>query len=66
MSEGYDNMPLWTAVPYGSTFLIVGGTAVYKYAPSSDTWKEMPERTSVARSQGIAAMLVDIDTFPSC
>ena len=43
MSEGYDNMPLWTAVPYGSTFLIVGGTAVYK-GPSINDVGGYPKR----------------------
>ena len=59
------------AVPYGSTFLLVGGgpssyrDAIHKYIPSNDEWEVMPERLSIAKETR-AAMLVHLDMFPSC
>ena len=55
------------AVPYLSTFLLVGGgrDTVHKYVSSDDTWEEMPGRLSAARETP-AAMLVPLDMFPDC
>ena len=53
------------AVPYGATFLLVGGDAIHKYIPSNDEWELMPERLSTARETR-AAMVVRLDMFPSC
>ena len=54
-----------TAVPYGSTFLLVEDDKVYKYIPSSDTWEEIPMPVRPSTYYG-SATLVDLDTFPSC
>ena len=59
------------AVPYGSTFLLVGGggddyrDTIHKYIASTDEWELMPERLSIGRETP-AAMLVHLDMFPSC
>ena len=59
------------AVPYGSTFLLVGGgggtyrDTVHKYILSSDEWELMSDRLGTARETP-AAMLVHLDMFPSC
>ena len=57
-----------TAVPYGSTFLLVEQIhpVVYKYIPSSDTWDEMPMAVRPSTYYYGSATLVDLDTFPSC
>ena len=53
------------AVPYGATFLLIGGDAIHKYIRSNDEWELMPERLSIARETR-AAMIVRLDMFPSC
>ena len=55
-----------TTIPYGLTFLHVGSmenATVLKYIPSSDTWEQILSKPSTTFG---AAMLVDLDTFPSC
>ena len=59
-------------VPYGLTFLLVGGEpspfrdTIHKYIPSNDEWELMPERLGFAKGGVPAAMLVNLDMFPSC
>ena len=60
---GHWAMERGTAVPYGSTFLLVGGDRVYKYIPSSDTWEKILSNPSTMYG---VVMLVDLGTFPSC
>ena len=55
-----------TTIPYGLTFLHVGSMEnanVLKYIPTSGTWELILSKPNYIFG---AAMLVDLDTFPSC
>ncbi len=46
------------SVPYGSTFLLVGGNdKVYKFLPETEEWEEMPEMLSQSKF-AVTAMLI--------
>ena len=59
-------------VPYGDTFLIVGGNdgtgpmdTIYYYEVDTESWSELDATLSSATSQ-LEATSVDINDFPSC
>ena len=64
-----------TVVPYGESFLLVGGEyfenlaettdTIYRYETLSDSWTLLDTRIPYNVSSPIALM-VDIDIFPSC
>ena len=65
-------MQLSTAVPFGNTFVLVGGSIngkvsdmVIKYNPSSQDWEELPGKLREKRSS-VAAMLIPSDATPGC
>ena len=53
------------AIPYGSTFLIVGSGQIDKYVPSDNSWELITELfgSPVDRQ---ATMIVNLEMFPSC
>ncbi len=63
-----------TAVPYGNSFLLVGGLerhggpavdAVYKFDPETENWILMPQRLNRPK-HAVGAVLVRPDEFPAC
>ena len=53
------------AIPYGSTFLIVGSGQMDKYVPSDNSWELITE-LSGSPVDAQATMLVNLEDFPSC
>ncbi len=61
-----------TSVPYGNTFLLIGGNkdfhfldTVYEYVAESGTWKLHPTRLDTPK-RNVGAMLVRKESFPTC
>ncbi len=53
------------SVPYGNTFLLVGGNdEVFKFIPETEQWEEMPEKLSEGRF-GVTAMLINLEDIAS-
>ena len=54
-----------SAIPFGSTFLIVGSGQIDKYVPSGNSWELITELfgSPVDRQ---ATMIVNLEMFPSC
>ena len=53
------------SVPYGNTFLLVGGNdEVFRFIPETEEWEEMPEKLSQGRF-GVTAMLIHPDDIDS-
>ncbi len=58
------------AVPYGDTFVLVGGHGddgerIYKFVPETEGWEVVPGRLDYPRSY-VTAMFVDPESFPNC
>ena len=65
-------MTTGAVVPFGDTFLIVGGhdgssslDTIYYYEVDTESWSELDATLSSASSQ-LEATVVDINNFPSC
>ena len=54
-----------SAIPFGSTFLIVGSGQIDKYVPSDNTW-ELITKLFGSPVDRQATMIVNLEMFPTC
>ncbi len=63
LNTAYSELPVKVSapasVPYGNTFLLVGGDGdhIFKFLPETEEWELMPGKLSVSKF-GVTAMLI--------